>query len=303
MGRTALRRAIVVLTAALVLTVAFSPGAHAADAGLTAAMLDTGDMPAGFMPDASLTGPLTGQRAQELGLNPGQTWSPGHLGAHLAGGRRIRGGRDRGQRRHRRPGPGGRRVRGVRLCRSRARPGSLWRASTFTAGSWSQYFELVLLLARGPYLFGVHVLAPASSAGPSRQTDERTRRCPGPQGPGRYAGHVPGCSGQRCLRRGRSRDRAPSSATCCWLTASATCAIRCGAHSGGHDPGASGRNRRGGRRRGRRRRRRVGGRQSAAGGSPSAGWRSSWAAWAWWPTRPTCSSSASGTRTWWRGWP
>ena len=59
MGRTALRRATVVLTAALVLTVTFSPGAHAADAGLTAAMLDTGDLPAGFTPDASLTGPLT----------------------------------------------------------------------------------------------------------------------------------------------------------------------------------------------------------------------------------------------------
>jgi len=36
MGRTALRRATVVLTAALVLTVTFSPIAHAADAGLTA---------------------------------------------------------------------------------------------------------------------------------------------------------------------------------------------------------------------------------------------------------------------------
>ena len=71
MGRTALRRAIVVLTAALVLTLAFSPGAHAAGTGLTAAMLDTRDLPAGFTPDASLTGPLTGQRAQYLGLNPG----------------------------------------------------------------------------------------------------------------------------------------------------------------------------------------------------------------------------------------
>jgi len=68
MGRTALRRATVVLTAALVLTVTFSPVDHAADAGLTAAMLDTGDLPAGFTLDASLTGPLTGQRAQDLGL-------------------------------------------------------------------------------------------------------------------------------------------------------------------------------------------------------------------------------------------
>ena len=42
---------------------------------------------------------------------------------------------------------------------------------------------------------------------------------------------------------------------------------------------------------------------SATVGSPSGGWRSSWPAWAWWPTRPTCSRSASGTRTWWPGWP
>src|SRR5215467_5730083 len=76
MGRTVLRRAIVVLTAALVLTITFPLGAHAADNGLVAAMLDTGDLPAGFTPDASLTGPLTGQRAQELGLNPAQSTSP-----------------------------------------------------------------------------------------------------------------------------------------------------------------------------------------------------------------------------------
>ena len=50
MSRAALRRAIVVLAAALALTIVFSPGAHAADVGLTAAMLDTGDLPAGFAP-------------------------------------------------------------------------------------------------------------------------------------------------------------------------------------------------------------------------------------------------------------
>ena len=71
MGRTALRRATVVLTAALVLTVTFSPVAHAADAGLTAAMLDTGDLPAGFTLDASLTGPLTGQGSGYTGASAG----------------------------------------------------------------------------------------------------------------------------------------------------------------------------------------------------------------------------------------
>ena len=77
MGRASLRRAAVALAAALVLTVTFSPVARAADAGLTAVMLDTGDLPAGFTPDAALTGPLTGQRAQDLGPGLGPTKSEG----------------------------------------------------------------------------------------------------------------------------------------------------------------------------------------------------------------------------------
>src|SRR6266849_182916 len=76
MRRASLPRAIVVIAAALVLAVIFSSGARAATAGnssggrLGAAMLDTGDLPAGFWPDAALTGPLNLQRARALGLNP-----------------------------------------------------------------------------------------------------------------------------------------------------------------------------------------------------------------------------------------
>src|SRR5579859_563488 len=83
MSRASLPRAIVVIAAALVLAVIFSSGARAATAGdvgggrLGAAMLDTGDLPAGFQPDAPMTGPLDGQRARELGWNPGDSGSLG----------------------------------------------------------------------------------------------------------------------------------------------------------------------------------------------------------------------------------
>ena len=78
MSRISMARAIIVIAAALVLAVTISAGARAAPrdgtggGGLAAAMLDTGDLPAGFQPDASLTGPLDGKRAQALGIDPGQ---------------------------------------------------------------------------------------------------------------------------------------------------------------------------------------------------------------------------------------
>jgi len=76
MCRTTLRFAIAVFSASLVLAVTLASSAGAAvraDAGgdgLAATMLDTGDLPTGFQPDVSLTGPLTGQRAQDLGADP-----------------------------------------------------------------------------------------------------------------------------------------------------------------------------------------------------------------------------------------
>ena len=81
MSRISMARAIVVMAAALVLAVTISAGARAAPTagvgggGLAAAMLDTGDLPAGFQPDASLTGPLDGERAQALGIDPSQLGS------------------------------------------------------------------------------------------------------------------------------------------------------------------------------------------------------------------------------------
>jgi hypothetical protein len=164
MGRTALRRAIVALTAALVLTVAFSPGAHAADAGLTTAMLDTGDLPAGFTPDASLTGPLTGQRAQDLGLDPGQTWSPGtwvRTWRAADGSLVVETAVDAGTGDQARAGA----ASGVSVLQKQGATRQPVAGFDVYGGFVAQYFELVLLLARGPYLFGLHVLAPASSAG------------------------------------------------------------------------------------------------------------------------------------------
>ena len=164
MGRTALRRATVVLTAALVLTVTFSPIAHAADAGLTAAMLDTGDLPAGFTPDASLTGPLTGQRAQDLGLNPGQSWSRDtSVRTWLAAGGAevIEAAVDAGTGDHARAGA----ASGVSMLKEQGATRQPVAGFDVYGGFVGRYFELVLPLARGPYLFGLYVLVPASSAG------------------------------------------------------------------------------------------------------------------------------------------
>ena len=184
MGRTALRRAIVALTAALVLTITFPLGAHAADIGVTASMLDTGDLPVGFTPDASLTGPLTGQRAQDLGLNVAQagsretwvvrTWlGPG--GAEV-----IETAVDAGTGDQARAGA----ASGVSVLQKQGATRQPVAGFDVYGGYVGQNFELVLPLARGPFLFGLHVLAPAPSAGLGRPADERTRRRPGAQGPG-----------------------------------------------------------------------------------------------------------------------
>ena len=164
MGRASLRRAAVALTAALVLTVTFSPAAHAADTGLTAAMLDTGDLPAGFTPDASLTGPLTGQRAQELGPGLGQTGSEGtRVRTWLAadGAEVIETAVDTGTGDHARTGAASQ----VSVLQKQGATRQPVTGFDVCGGYVGRYFELVLPLARGPYLFGLHVLVPASSAG------------------------------------------------------------------------------------------------------------------------------------------
>jgi hypothetical protein len=164
MGRASLRRAAVALTAALVLAVTFSPDAHAADVGLTAVMLDTGDLPAGFTPDASLTGPLTGQRAQDLGLSPGRvgpqgTWVRTWLAAD--GAAVIETAVDAGTGDTARAGAASE----VSVLQKEGATSQPVTGFDVYGGYVGRYFELVLPLARGPYLFGLHVLEPTSSAG------------------------------------------------------------------------------------------------------------------------------------------
>lgn len=80
MRRASLRSAIPALVAAVVVVSASSSSAHAASLARTgstggsaaAVMLGTSDLPDGYQPDASLTGPLTGSRARVLGAQPGQ---------------------------------------------------------------------------------------------------------------------------------------------------------------------------------------------------------------------------------------
>ncbi len=80
MRRASLRSAIPALVAAVVAVSASSSSAHAASLARTgstggsaaAVMLGTSDLPDGYQPDASLTGPLTGSRARVLGAQPGQ---------------------------------------------------------------------------------------------------------------------------------------------------------------------------------------------------------------------------------------
>lgn len=164
MSRAALRRAAIALTAALLLTVTFAPGAHAAEAGLTAVMLDTGDLPAGFSPDAALTGPLTGQRAQDLGLHPGQTAPPGTwVRTWLAadGSEVIETAIDAGTGDHARAGA----ASAVSILQKQGATRQPVAGLEVYGGFVGRYFELVLPLARGPYLFGLNVLVPASSTG------------------------------------------------------------------------------------------------------------------------------------------
>ena len=178
MSRTSMARAIIVVAAALVLAVTTSAGAHAAPragtggSGLAAAMLDTGDLPAGFQPYASLTGPLDGKRAQALGVDPSQfgphealvrawlspqgteevietgvdAWTHDNAQADVASETPdlLR----QGLVRQPLPGP--------------ARLDAYGRQ--FTRADGTRLFVLALPLARGPYDFGLRVYTPASSA-------------------------------------------------------------------------------------------------------------------------------------------
>lgn len=171
MSRASLRRAIVVIVASLVLAVTFSSAAGAAaGGGVAAVMLDTGDLPAGFQPDAAMTGPLDGHRAQVLGIDPNQiaaldiwvrawTWPQRAEVVEMAV--------DAGTRDHAQVAA----ASGVAVLmkegaarQSIAGPVRLAAYGAFVQASGSRYFELALPLARGPYYFGLHVLVPGSSA-------------------------------------------------------------------------------------------------------------------------------------------
>ena len=176
-------RAMIVVAAALVLAVITAAGAHAAPkagtggtggSGLAAAMLDTGDLPAGFQPNASMTGPLDGKRAQALGIDPSQfgshdalvrawlspgrteevvetgadTWTHDNALADIAAGTPdlVK----QGLVRQPLPGPAHLDAYG----------------GQFTQADGTRVFGLLLPLACGPYRFLLRVYAPASSAAP-----------------------------------------------------------------------------------------------------------------------------------------
>jgi hypothetical protein len=184
MSRASFRRVVVVVTGALILTIvtSFSSDVRAASiptaagvAGgdLAAAMLDTGNLPAGFRPYGPLTGPVNSQRARELGLNPNQAgpqdawvraWlrPPGaevvetafnagtHLNAQAEAAAGVAGLIKQGAARRPVTGP-------VRM--------DAYGAPVRVDGI--QLFGLALPLARGPYLFVLRVYVPASSAASS----------------------------------------------------------------------------------------------------------------------------------------
>jgi hypothetical protein len=165
-------------------------------------------------------------------------------------------------------------------------------------GFVGRYFELMLPLARGPYLFGLHVLVPASSAGSAGRlmselgaaqvrkvpadTPDTARPSDAPAAAGAVVGALIGylllANGVGYLRNPLRRKP--------WRPRSRRLQLEpAGAVSGVVD---------------------------GATDVSAAAWRSSrvavarlasnWPAWAWWPTRPTCSTSASGMRTWRPGW-
>lgn len=186
MSRTWMARAVIVVAAALVLALITAAGARAAQraatgrsggsggsggSGLAAAMLDTGDLPAGFQPYASLTGPLDGKRAQALGLRPNS------FGSHEAGVRAWLSSQ----------GPEEAVEIGVDAwthdnaqawvasdTSDLLRQGAVRQALRGSAGldaygafvevNGARWWVLWLLLARGPYVFHLRVATAASSA-------------------------------------------------------------------------------------------------------------------------------------------
>lgn len=180
MSRTSTARGTIVVAAALVLTVAGAAGGASAapraaavspGSGLAGAMLDIQDLPAGFTTDSSLTGPLDGQRARAVGIDPSQ------LGAHEA---LVRGwlaprraeevvetGVDAWTGDDARTGVTATRSDLVRQGAVRhTLPGAAHLAAygMFVQVNGTRLFVLALPMSRGPYDFGLRVYTTAASA-------------------------------------------------------------------------------------------------------------------------------------------
>ena len=178
MSRISMARAIIVIPAALILAVTISAGARAAlragvgGGGLATAMLATGDLPAGSQPDASLTGPLTGERAQALGIDPSQlgshdalvhAWLSPHRAEEV-----VETGADTWTRDDAQAGVAASAsdlLKQGAVRQSLPGPARLDGYGGFVQGNGTRLFLLVLPLARGPYLFVLRVYTAASSAG------------------------------------------------------------------------------------------------------------------------------------------
>ena len=171
-------RAIVVIAAAVVLAVTISAGARTAlragvgAGGLAAAMLDTGDLTAGSQPDASLTGPLTSERAQALGIDPSQLGSGDALVRAWLSPRRaeevVETGVDTWTRDDAQAGVASSAsdlLKQGAVRQSLPGPARLDAYGGFVQGNGTRLFLLVLPLARGPYFFVLRVYTAASSAG------------------------------------------------------------------------------------------------------------------------------------------
>jgi hypothetical protein len=176
MSRASMARVIIVVAAVLVLAVTTSAGAHAAPragtggSGLAAAMLDTGDLPAGFQPYASLTGPLDGKRAQVLGIDPNQFGSHdalvrAWLSPHRA--EVVETGVDAWNRDDAQAGAASSAsglLRQGAVRQPLPGPARLAAYGARVEVNGTRLFVLVLPLARGPYVFGLRVYTAASSA-------------------------------------------------------------------------------------------------------------------------------------------
>ena len=289
MSRTWLRRAIVIVTASVVLPVTFpfaaqaavsANAARAADPGasqLAAAMVQTDDLPTGFQPYTPLTGPLNAQRAQPLAIDLSQfgseakwvrTWvspAPQDEVIELAF---DTGTHDDAQAAVTSVASGLLKQRAARQTVAGPARFDAFRESLQVNGA--PYVALVLPLARGPYFFLLRVYVPAPAAASASSLMSTVATAQWRKVPADTPDTAPSGSGLAKARP--ARPSAPSPVTWPSWTGSPTCAIRCGADAGASPAGP-----------------RLGGRlvrtsptspagRKRAGGWPSAGSRRSWPA-------------------------